>query len=176
MSKYKVFFYIILIISIGVLFILEQYSYINLRSKSEEIIPKVAQQPLSEIPSDITIEVSDLLKVVYALERYKLDHWSYPISSSGGVGWDGILSGHPDNTEDWIKGLAPEYIDSLPQNPRMLVDGTRQYKYRSNGVHYKLIVYRTDNCQLIKNSYPSLVDPLRDCFSYGFWTEGAARW
>lgn len=174
--KQKIFLCLIFIIFLAVLFVLEKHDYLNFRTKPVQIVPKVVQQPLAEITPDISTEVNDLLKIVYALEYYKLDHWSYPLSSSGGTGWDGILSSNLGNPDEWIRGLAPNYIDSLPQNTRMAVDGTGQYKYRSNGVHYKLIVYRGDNCDLIKNIFPSLVDPIRDCSSYGFWTERAARW
>src|SRR5690606_35516523 len=119
---------------------------------------------------NISVEVKDLLKLVYALDNYKQKNGIYPISSANGAKWDGVISSYGESRADWIRGLVPEYIDSLPQDPRMVDDGARQYIYKSNGANYKLIVHKADNCQLIKSSYPSLVDPVRDCFSFGFWT------
>lgn len=141
-----------------------------------EIVPKVAQQPLSEIGSDANIEIQELIKVVYALERYKLDHQSYPVSSSKGQRWDGLFSAYGESRQDWIKGLAPKYIPALPRDPRMLSDGRRQYIYKSNGANYKLVVHGAFNCKIVKDTYPLLVDPVRDCYSYGFWTPRARRW
>src|SRR5690606_9441004 len=175
MSKKKVFF-----IAVGVclcfLFVLEHSGYLSLHRRGGEVIPRVVQQPLSEINPNISIEVGDLLEVAYALERYRLDNLSYPVSSSNGKQWDGYFSSYGESREDWIRGLAPKYIDKLPRDPRMLSDGTRQSIYSSDGVAYKLIVHHADNCDAIKAAYPSLVDPVRDCFAYGFWSEKFARW
>lgn len=169
------FFLCSILMALGMLFVLERYDLLNFREEPVEIVPTVAQQPLSRIGEDTIKEVNDLLKIVYALERYKLDYRRYPISSNYGVGWDGALSSYGESREDWIRELVPKYIDVLPRDPRMLSDGRRQYIYRSNGANYKLIVHGAFNCQLVKNTYPFLVDPVRDCFSYGFWTEGGAR-
>lgn len=161
-----------------ILYVVESFGYLNFRPQVQtlEVVPKVAQQPLSEINPNISIEIRDLLEIVYALERYKMDNKSYPVSSSNGAQWDGIRSRYGESREDWIRGLVPEYIQKLPRDPRLLSDGGKQYIYSSNGASYKLIVHHPDNCDVIKAIYPSLVDPVRDCFAYGFWTEKFARW
>lgn len=177
MTKNKLFLYSMLMILLGGLFIFEQRDDLHVGANGAvEVAPQVVQQSLSEISPDISVEVDDLLQIVYALERYKLDHRIYPISSRAGKGWDGILSNYGDSRKDWVRGLVPDYIDRLPRDPRMLDDGTRQYMYISNGAHYKLVVLRATNCQLIKDSHPSLVDPVRTCSAFGFWTKGAERW
>lgn|SRR5690606_23993069 len=178
MNKGRIILLIICMPLFGGAFVAERNGLLSFRipETTLQVAPNIAQQPLSEIEESISKEVSDLLTVVYALDRYKEDHGSYPISSSGGNGWDGIISAYGESREDWIQGLVPEYLDSLPRDPRMLDDGTRQYIYRSNGANYKLIVHKTDNCELIKGSYPSLVDPKRKCFAFGFWTKRASRW
>lgn len=178
MSMKRILIFAMVLLLLGTLFAFERNGFLTplLPEKSSQIAPNIAQQPLSEIDINISVEVKDLLKLVYALDRYKQINGSYPISSSNGKKWDGIISSYGESREDWIRGLVPEYVDRLPQDPRMLDDGTRQYIYKSDGANYKLIVHRAANCELIKNSFPSLVDPVRDCFSFGFWTKRAARW
>lgn len=178
-NRKKTFFFILLMTLFCVAFAAEKNDLLNFRwSKNKvAIAPNLAQQPLAAIDTGISGEINDLLSIVYALDRYKQDHGSYPVSSSGGTRWDGIISIYGESREDWIRGLVPKYLDSLPRDPRMLDDdGTRQYIYKSDGANYKLIVHRAANCQLIKSSYPSMVDPRRDCFSFGFWTKRASLW
>lgn len=180
MNRQKKMIVILLIVLLGLAFFFEKKGYLNLQApkKSLLVAPNLAQYPLSEIDASISIEVDDLLKIAYALDRYKQDHRSYPIGSSlsGARRWDGIKSNWGESREDWIRGLAPKYIDSLPRDPRVLDDGEHQYLYMSDGANYKLIAYQTVNCQLIKNSLPSLVDPKRDCQAFGFWTKKATDW
>lgn len=159
---------------LGVLFIAEQFNFLNLRPLEDQVIPTVIREPFDEVPK--FIEVRDLLEIAYALERYKRDHWSYPISSAGTKAWDGIKSNFGESREDWIRGLVPHYLDKLPRDPRMLDNGIQQYLYMSDGANYKLIAFKPSNCHLVKSSYPSLIDPKRGCQAYGFWSEGAASW
>ena len=158
----------------GMLFIAERFNYLNFSSPKNLAAPTVIRQPFEEMPT-IT-EVRDLLEIVYALERYKIDHWSYPVSSAGQKAWDGIKSDFGESRDDWIRGLVPKYLDKLPRDPRMLNNGTQQYLYMSNGANYKLIAFKPSNCELVKLSYPSLIDPKRDCQAFGFWTDRAVRW
>lgn len=174
MSKSTAIKYSLVGILLGMLFIAEQFNYLNFRTSEGLVAPTVIRQPFEDVPS--IIEVRDLLEIVHALERYKADHWSYPISSAGTKGWDGIISDFGESREDWIRGLVPNYLDKLPRDPRMLDSGAQQYLYMSNGANYKLIVRRPSNCELVKLSYPSLVDPRRGCRAFGFWTDGAVRW
>lgn len=169
---------LIVVLCIGLLTILirrPEYIYSN-ASVTLKVTPPVMQQPLDNIPSNLTQEVNDLLAIVYALEHFKLDNGAYPISSQNGLGWDAVTSAYGESRDDWIKGLTPKYIKKLPRDPRMLNDGTRQYFYISNGAHYKLIVARSVNCAVVHASSPSLVDPVRHCSAYGFWTSKAAKW
>lgn len=179
MNKQKKLIVILPIVLFVLVFFFEKKGCLNLRTPERDLLvaPNLAQHPLSEIDPSISVEVGDLLKIVYALDRYKQDHRSYPISSSGGFRWDGIISSYGESRQDWITGLVPKYIDRLPRDRRMLDDGTRQYIYKSNGANYKLIVHRANtNCSLIKQTYPNLIDPKRDCFAFGFWTKRAANW
>lgn len=173
----KKLIYVFLIILASILFILEKHPHFRSNSASVDIYPTVSQQPLSEIDVSFTQEIEDLMKIVYALEHYKLSNLSYPISSSDGKKWDGIFSAYGESREDWIRGLTPKYLDKLPRDPRQLDDGTRQYIYRSDGANYKLIVHRAmHNCKKVRKMYPQLIDPRRTCFAYGFWTDAASNW
>jgi hypothetical protein len=165
---------LLIVILLGILFIAEKYNYLNFRPSEDLVTPTVIRQTFEEMPN-IT-EVRDLLEIAYALERYKVDNWSYPISSVGNKGWDGIKSDFGESREDWIRGLVPTYIDRLPRDPRMLDNGIQQYLYMSNGANYKLIAFKPSNCHLVELSYPSLIDPKRGCQAFGFWSEGAVHW
>lgn len=142
----------------------------------ESIIPKIANLPIPLITPETPQEVKDLIAIIYALEKYKIDNSSYPLSSENGTAWDGFISSYGASGVDWIHGLVPTYIDSLPRDPRNLEDGTRQYLYFSNGANYKLIVHKPDNCENIEKKFPSMVDPIRECYSYGFWSAGGGGW
>lgn len=167
--------YLVMGISLGMLFIAEQYNFLNFRPSKDLLVPSVIRQPFDEVPE--IIEVRDLLEIAYALELYKRDHQSYPVSSTGAAGWDGIVNRAGESREDWIEGLVPDYLKKLPRDPRMLEDYEHQYLYMSNGANYKLIAYNPSNCDLVERSYPWLIDPKRKgCQAYGFWTNRASRW
>jgi hypothetical protein len=140
------------------------------------VAPKVLNTPIPEITKDTPQEIKDLVELIFALERYKLDYRAYPISSNNGKAWDGLRSNYGESRLDWIQGLVPVYINALPQDPRRLNDGTKQYLYISNGANYKLIAHMAGNCELIKARYPSMVDPTRETYAYGFWSFGAGWW
>ena len=116
--------------------------------------------------------IAELEQVRKALEIYYVDNGSYP--SSGG-NWDGYYSAHGDSLGDnWIPALVPNYMSKLPREPLNTTDGTRQYIYYSNGADYKLIWHVPEDCNGVKSKYPSLIDPARDCWGYGYWSPGGA--
>ncbi|UUA71430.1 type II secretion system protein GspG [Cellvibrio sp. QJXJ] len=139
---------------------------------SDQIIP-VTQYPAPEINESTPQRIRDLTEIIYALERYKLDNRQYPISSNG---YDGLYTDHGVASEQWIKGLVPKYLEKLPSDPRRTDSGNHQYIYRSNGANYKLITLNPNDCEQVKKLFPTLIDPLRDCWAYGFWTKNAALW
>jgi len=139
---------------------------------SDQIVP-VTQYPAPDINESTPQRVRDLTKIIHALERYKLDNKQYPISSNG---WDGLYTIYGVASEQWIAGIVPKYLDRLPSDPRNNNSGDNQYFYRSNGANYKLIAHTPDDCEKIKQLFPTLIDPSRDCWAYGFWTKNAERW
>jgi len=71
---------------------------------------------------------------------------------------------------------ASVYISVLPRDPRNHTVCGEQYIYNSNGTDYKLIAHQPEECLVVKAKYPNLLDPMRDCWAYGYWTEGAKNW
>jgi type II secretion system protein G len=113
--------------------------------------------------------IGDLRNLQTALEMYYDSVGSYP--SSGG-NWDGLYSCWGDSTSNWITGLVPAYLPQLPREPRGITDCDKQYIYYSNGTDYKLIYHNPENCSGVKTQYPSVIDPIRDCWAYGNWSSG----
>ena len=109
----------------------------------------------------------DLLSIRKALDRYYIEHLSYPKNKS----FDGVQSCWGESTPNWIPDLAPKYIEKLPNINHKNSNCGNQYLYKSNGKGYKLIVHFPEDCEEIKRDFPSLIDPNRDCFAYGYWND-----
>lgn len=116
----------------------------------------------------------DLSEIRKALEKYRAaNNGAYPLSE----GFDGFHSDWGRSSADWIHGLAPTYINLLPRDPLLSEDGNPQYLYRSNGVYYKIIAHGpTDSCLIALKVAPDLVDPVRNCWAFGFWSPEAKDW
>lgn len=115
---------------------------------------------------------SDLEDIKVALNRYRAARGAYPVSR----GWSGVNSPKGYSGPDWVPGLVPEYLARLPQDPRGKRDPRIQYLYKSDGKDYKLISFGAYDCDQISARMPERVDPVRNCYAYGFWTERARRW
>lgn len=116
--------------------------------------------------------LSDLIKIKSALNSYFIHNKSYPKS----LGFDGRYTKWGYSGADWIKGLSTEYIQELPSDPRNTTDPSKQYLYKSDGRDFKLIAHQPDDCIDVKQSHPETIDPKRNCWAYGFWTEGGKNW
>lgn len=118
------------------------------------------------ITPNYKIRINDFKVIQSALETYKLDNGTYPIS-------DGAQSLSPT----WIPGLAPKYLSTVPVDPRKLIGvPSRQYLYLSDGREYKLISHAPEDFKFVSKSFPQLIDPKRNTYAYGIWTEGAQEW
>lgn len=121
--------------------------------------------------------IQDLHSLRTALELYVTsNNGNYPLSSGSGGGWDGLYTCWGDSTTNWIPGLAPIYIPSLPRSPNNSTNCDNNYIYRSDGVNYKLIWHNPEACTTVQSKYANLVDPNRTCWAYGFWTAGATTY
>jgi type II secretion system protein G len=85
--------------------------------------------------------ISDLKQMQLALELYYDSNGQYPQPSQGWNNWSGHCPSYGDN-DNYITGLAPNYISVLPLDP--IYDSTHQcYLYHSNGQDYALITHFT---------------------------------
>lgn len=112
-----------------------------------------------------------LFNLLAALDRYHADNGQYPLSKD----WDGVNSAWGKASEEWINGLAPKYIAELPKDPGVPKEG-RGYLYKSDGVDYKLLAHYPEDCALVEKHFPRSIDPMRNCWAYGYWTEGGKNW
>lgn len=117
--------------------------------------------------------LDDLLSLRNALQTYRNAWGVYPISSSG---WDGLHSEWGLSTAEWIPGLVPEFLSSLPRDPARTADPRRQYLYRSDGSNFKLLCHGAPDYETIGSIRPDMLDPVRPGWAYGFWSDAAARW
>ena len=115
----------------------------------------------------------DITKLKEAIDKYYNDNKSYPKSSGG---WDAIIANYGESRKDWIPGLAPKYINELPQDPRKSKDPGNQYMYKSDGKDFKLLAHRPVGMSDIVMKHPTLADPVRPSWAFGYWTEGAKNW
>ena len=117
--------------------------------------------------------IADVKEIRTALEMYYNDNGAYPVST-GGVQWDGLYTCWGTSSTNWIAGLVPTYMSALPRDPRNHTTCSEQYIYRSDGVGYKILAHSPEDCASIKAQYPSLVDPMRDCWAIGYWNPAGA--
>lgn len=120
----------------------------------------------------VSKSLTDLKQIQTALELYYDANGSYPLSAGG---WSGFYTAWGTPSANWIVGLAPTYIQSLPREPRNTTDPHDQYYYFSTGTDYKLLYHVPhirEYCTFVKSQYPTMVDPMRDCWAYGYWSSG----
>lgn len=116
--------------------------------------------------ASITRSLSDLSTIRKGLEIYKSTYGNYPTTTD--FEWYDSQA-HPT---DYVPGLAPDIISKLP-TPQYN-SGTQAYMYRSDGTDYKIMAhdgkYR-DFCERVREIDPKMIT-IRDCWAYGFQTEG----
>jgi hypothetical protein len=116
--------------------------------------------------------LTDLNHIADALEGYRKAFGSYPIS----IGWDGFMSRWGRSDREWIRGLAPDFISSLPVANRSDDNDWAMYLYKSDGRDYKLDVIASSDMRYVQALAKKYVDPASSGKSYGIWTQGAAEW
>ncbi len=124
--------------------------------------------------------LADLQELQKALQVYWLDNNAYPLSNNGTNGLY-VCSQWGTGSTDWIPGLAPTYIPTLPRSPNENTDCASQYYYWSNGADYKLVWHQGEKCEDLRSKSPQLIDPRSErngppCYAYGYWTPGAMYW
>jgi type II secretion system protein G len=112
----------------------------------------------------VTEAVTDIAAINKAILAYHAINGNYP---NNNMTWAGS-----DKAINFIPELVPEYIEKVPQS-KMPPDG--EYMYRSNGSEYKIFAHTDGLCTEVKKQRPELIDPSRDCWAYGYWSEGGSN-
>lgn len=91
------------------------------------------------------------------------------------MGWSGIYTDWGVPTPKYINGLVPEFLASLPVDPRNSKDGDKNYLYMSDGKDFKFIVHGAPSYDMAFVD-KKLIDSQRPTWAYGVWTQGAKDW
>lgn len=83
--------------------------------------------------------IADLKQIQTALEFYYDTNGQYPLGSQGSGVWSSHAPAYGNN-DNYIVGLAPTYMPTLPRDPRFDEGGTG-YLYNSNGTDYSFLVH-----------------------------------
>jgi hypothetical protein len=125
---------------------------------------------LVDIKPNFVIRSTDFENIQSALRKYHEKNHAYPTSSPGKL-FVGKSTG-----EDWIPGIVPTYLDHLPNDPNQNGVINRFYLYLSDGQDYKIVAHNPEDIDTVAQSNLSILDPRRNKFAYGYWTENAAMW
>jgi prepilin-type N-terminal cleavage/methylation domain-containing protein len=122
---------------------------------------------------------ADLHSLHLAIEQYRAVNGSYP--STGG-GWWGEPSSYGSHKTDYVPGLTPQFMRSLPNDPGANQSyppcsdaGGTGYLYRSDGAEFKLLAHCSPE------EYPAAdvnayYDPIRPTWAWQVSSDGAANW
>ena len=146
----------------------------------------------AKIRANDAVRVANLTQLRDALERYHIDHDSYPATFAPSIPtspWEDpptLSKLRECSGDEYIPGLVPTYIARLPTDPALDCAGTsHSWVYASNGIDYKLITH------VQGQYYEFFIDPAWDGGSadagyciidgsehvhYGVWTMGAVCW
>lgn len=132
--------------------------------------------------------IRDIEEINKVLIAYYNDHNEYPKTpdGAGGYGWwsncsDATIGGHGlTGSTAWIPNVAPTYISTLSNDPSaVLGSGVNciNYRYKSNGVDYKLRAAKTAEtiCPKSGDKYYDIASPSSWC-SLVIYTPGAEGW
>lgn len=118
---------------------------------------------------------SDLLTINKAIQMYYAENGSYPDNSNT---WRGYRA-YGAHGQDFVPGIQNIYVSTVP-SPSAL-SSTSDYLYRSTGTNYKLIAHNNNVadgfqvlCPQAVQMNPSMADPSRNCWAWGYFTSGAA--
>lgn len=92
--------------------------------------------------------MTSLKEVQLSLELYKAQYGNYPASGcsvgTSNFAGPGTASASGLSTcAIYIAGLVPDFITTLPTDPKFENDANRGFYYRSNGTSYKLMIHNT---------------------------------
>ena len=109
------------------------------------ILASVAVQKWREYQSKTrdNIRKTAMLQIAKALEIYYIQNKAYPVQANYKGSFAKPLALEGD--DGYIPGLAPKYVDRLPEDPLADVADTNGYMYKSDGVMYKFLSHYAKN-------------------------------
>jgi hypothetical protein len=122
---------------------------------------------LSRMEATTEQRVSDIRKLHQALLAFHTEHGHYPTTEGR---WDGLYTSYGISSENWIHGLVPKYIESLPRDPRNHTVPDEQYLYWSDGQDFKLLAHNTADAAVVAKIYPEMHDSIRPRRAFGAWS------
>lgn len=126
----------------------------------------MADQPKED---SVVLQLARINKILVALHTYKSERGSYPVQAD----WTPYEQGG----KDWIPNLVPDYVDSLPNDPRWNpANPYERFLYKSDGQQFKLIIHRGTAMNEIRALCPWSNDPIRPDFAVMFSTRGGSGW
>lgn len=101
---------------------------------------------------------ADLRTLQAAIELYKQRYGRYPAGCNGAGNWSGQIGttyGCSGGNSQYITGLAPEFIPTLPSDKRLNGAGSG-YVYKTNaaGTVYKVAALQTVETEVVDYSHP----------------------
>jgi type II secretion system protein G len=115
---------------------------------------------------------SDIAMINKAVLLYYADNGAYPGGATGNC-WTNVASG----TGNFISGLAPTYIQKIPDTPNWS-GGQNYYAYcfSANGADYKVLRLAPSGQTVpsIESSSDVKMDPSRPGRAWGIWSPGGS--
>ena len=150
---------------------------VRIPSRNVDLLEAMKESPLINLSIHGGLEyyskrITDLATIKNALSKYHNKYKRYPLSRGG---WNGAYDNSGNYVDNYIKGLVPEFLDSLPTDPRGSNEKLQNYLYMSNGKDFKFLIHDAPNFDIceIDRKY---IDPRRSTRAYGIWSEGAKNW
>jgi len=134
---------------------------------------------------------ADLRKLQEAVEQYYADNSRYPSTCSGGTptcaypnsSWWGQCSSYGGRTATcgdsnvFITGICPTYIEVLPKDPKADAEGSDCYLYRSTGTDYMILAHLTMETVDVDPGPNDEMDwPCCEQPTIAVYSPGARRW
>lgn len=142
---------------------------------ASNISPERVKELLKSNPPET---VSQLFTIVDGLHRFSIDNKRYPSSIQDP--YNGfILTSYKNSTDklNWIPGLVPAYLPSLPMSDIPNMPSEAMFVYRSNGGYFMLLARSSNDCLWVKHNFKELVyDSEGECLGFGIWTKNAMLW
>jgi len=130
-----------IMVVITIISLLAGVAYVNFSGARAESRDKVRQ--------------NTLLEMQLALELYKSQYEDYPDPGCGAAGWvgPGLQGTLGTQCDEYIVGLAPDFISALPVDLTQNAVGDHGYAYQVNGERnaYKLMSYQTAEADFVND-------------------------